>query len=342
MTADFMKSTFSTSWFSMAGLLCGFALCAAAAEDDPNRFSLGLRMGFNIDAKFKDAGSASQPGPATGGGLDRTYDDGFVRQDASGNQGGMTWNWGYDRADQIAGQNLSLHSSSASALPSLSRNEDPQIGAELGYERRLGEWSWAKYGLLAAFNFTDVEIRGSRSAVADGTLLTDSYALGGIVPPVPPYAGSWDGPGPVIGDSPTRATQLFPGGAAVQSKRQLDAQVYGWRLGPYLEVPLTDWLNAQVSGGLALGVVDSEFTSRESITLAGRTNVRSARESDSDLLAGGYAEAQLSFRLCPRASVFTGAQFQYLPDFEQKAGGQKAELELGSAIFFTLGLKVHF
>jgi hypothetical protein len=329
-------------WYpSMAVVLGSAALCAA--QEDPNRFSLGLRMGLNIDAKFKESGGGAGGaaiGPATGGGLDRVYDDGFVRRDASGNQGGMTWNWGYQNASQVSGDTLLMHGSSAGRVPGFSRSDDPQWGAELGYERRLGEWSWGKWGVQTAFNWTDVEINGRQAATVSSAVVTDAYPLGGIIPPLAPYAGSFAGPGPVIGDSPTRSSAVTS--SVVESKRALDAQVYGWRLGPYLELPVKEWLAVQLSGGLALGVVDSEFRYRDVATGGGTTSVRSGRHSDSDVLAGGYAEAQLSFRVTERASVFTGAQYQYLPDFEQKGRGTKAELELGDAIFVTLGFKLHF
>jgi len=46
------------------------------------------------------ASAQCDPGPATGGGIDRCYDDGFVRVDVSGNAGGYTWYWGYQNSSQ--------------------------------------------------------------------------------------------------------------------------------------------------------------------------------------------------------------------------------------------------
>ena len=43
---------------------------------------------------------ASDPGPPTGHGIDRTYDDGYVLVDITGNSFGLTWNWGYVEASQ--------------------------------------------------------------------------------------------------------------------------------------------------------------------------------------------------------------------------------------------------
>src|SRR5262245_46217918 len=62
-----------------------------------NRIGLSYRMGLNISAKFKKLGGLqlSDPGPATGSTYNRTYDNGYNLVDSSGNNGGTTWNWGY-------------------------------------------------------------------------------------------------------------------------------------------------------------------------------------------------------------------------------------------------------
>lgn len=49
------------------------------------------------------------PGPASGGGVARFYDDGFVRVDATGNSGGYTSFWSYENASQIQGAFISFH-----------------------------------------------------------------------------------------------------------------------------------------------------------------------------------------------------------------------------------------
>lgn len=324
----------------MAVLAAGTVVCQA--QDDPNRFGLGLRMGFNLDAKFKESGGETPRliGPAVGGGIDRTYDDGFVRRDASGNQGGLTWNWGYQDASQVAGTELLLHATGATAVPGFSSDDDAQFGGELVYQRRLGQWSWGKWGLLAAFSVTDVQIDASHRGSVNAFRVTDAYSTGGIIVPGSPYAGSFAGPGPVISDSPARSTTSVLG--AVESTRRLDLQLYGWRLGPYLELPLSERLSLGLGGGLALGYANGEFAYRDVTTIGGVSGTREGGVTDGELLAGGYAEAQLALRLSRRLGVFTSVQYQHLPDFEQSAQGTRAELGLGGGIFLSLGATVNF
>jgi hypothetical protein len=54
----------------------------------------------------------SDPGPPTGGGINRSYDDGFVYVDFTGGAFGYTSFWGYQDSSQIAGSFLSFHSES--------------------------------------------------------------------------------------------------------------------------------------------------------------------------------------------------------------------------------------
>ena len=76
-------------------LVCPLAV--KAADHDMDRFTLGARLPFNVSAKFGFQGGylpGTNPGPGSGSGLNRNYDDGYVRVDADGNAGGVTWYWG--------------------------------------------------------------------------------------------------------------------------------------------------------------------------------------------------------------------------------------------------------
>lgn len=128
--------------------------------------SLPGRLGSTTLGGYVDSGISwlgqSDPGPATGGGIDRMYDDGFVRVDAAGNPGGYTWFWGYQDAAQIQDSFISFHS----------------------------------------------------QAILDENiiqLVTDTYQLSNWFLPSAPYAGSFEGPGPVLPDAPfSRVITIVP------------------------------------------------------------------------------------------------------------------------------------
>src|SRR5215813_4119479 len=109
MISRFLTRTAFAALTFVAALQASFAqstalddrLAAYAADDDgpmaPNRFGLNYRMGLNISVDFRKLGglALSQPGPATGSAVNRTYDNGYNRVDSSTNAGGVTWFWGY-------------------------------------------------------------------------------------------------------------------------------------------------------------------------------------------------------------------------------------------------------
>src|SRR2546425_7401386 len=99
-----------------------------ASSTNQSRLTVRGRLGLNIHAKFSRIGTfpAATDIGGTGSALNHFYDDGYVRVDESGNYGGQTWYWGYDRASQISGNNLPFHSSRASGGASRDVSHDPQ------------------------------------------------------------------------------------------------------------------------------------------------------------------------------------------------------------------------
>lgn len=324
-------------------------------EPSMNRLGLSYRMGFNVSAKFSGLGGYQSPNPLpppTGGDLDRTYDDGFNRRDIS-DADGLTWNWGYeDYPRQISFETdsllLSVSSAEANGV-SKNRDDDPLHGFEVTYQRRISkeeDWHW---GLELAFNYTGLEIRDSHPVFGTVTTITDAYALGGIIPPHAPsgtaYEGTHAGPGALISDTPTRLPPItIPDGALTTGRRNLDATIFGFRLGPYLQVSLGDPLTLSFSSGLAVAIVDSEFKFSERTTIGGKGTpaLRSGRDTTCDVLAGWYAGAQCAWALDEQWSVFGGVQYQDVGHFTQTAAGAKADLDLSKSVFVTLGIGYRF
>ena len=202
-----------------------FPLSTIGQSEPPNRVSLSFRSTFNIGARFsgpESRPSGADPGPFLASGINRNYEDGYVRVDSEGNAQGLTWNWGYRDASQVQADALHFHSASVSGSGNLPKmTDDPNLGFEFAWERRLFQFKNGRAGIKGAFNFTDVEIRDRRKISRDLILLTDVYPLNGIIPPGSgmagefQYAGTFDGPGPVIDDHPeSRNVTTIPGGGA--------------------------------------------------------------------------------------------------------------------------------
>jgi hypothetical protein len=317
-----------------------------AASPPAERFTVAYRLGFNLSADFQDnAGfaSAAAIGPATGGGLNRTYDDGFNQVDITGNAGGQTWNWGYNDASQLPDNDTVVMSSSVidPAAPINGAKDDPHHGFELGYSRHCGHIGPVRWGLEAAAGWMSVNLGDARALTATTTRTVDAYPLGGIIAPVAPYAGTFAGPGPLIGDSPTRT--VTPGLATIAGQREVEAQLFSVRLGPMLEIPLTAGLTFNLGGGFAFTYVDGEFSYQETATVPGASpRFRSGSDSRTDALVGGYLSGGLAWQLSPQWSAFAGAQFVHTGNARFTAGDRSATLRLGSSVFVTAGLGFSF
>jgi len=312
------------------------------------RIGLNYQGAFNVRASFKHLGNfpaASNPGPATGGGIDRFYDDGFNRVDASGNAGGLTTYWSYQSPSQVPGNDtVVMHSSSvSSAHNSGAITDDPQHGFELTYAWPLSTGKTWRWGLAAAFGFTDLSIKQNENYAGNLVRLSDAFTLGGITPPIAPYTGTFSGPGPLLGDTPGRTITTIANAVSVASQEQLNGQFYQLRLGPYLEIPLTQHAAICLGGGLAGAVVHTAFEFNETGSLAGSgTFSASGRNWNSDGAVGGYASAQFLWALSRHVALTAGGQYQSTGRFNQSIDGREAELDLRNVIFVSAGLGYAF
>lgn len=318
-------------------LLCSGILMAADTRP-PNRFSLGPRFALNISADFTQLGGVS-PDPAPG-----FYDDGYNLPDISGSQDGTTWNWGYQRPAQYEDDTIRLNSSSSPAnVAAPDATNDPQYGFELAYARELVPWGPTRWGIETAFGYTAIAIRDTRALAGDVVQVTDSFGLDGVIPPLAPYYGSFDGPGPLLGTVPSSQTRFQAGAASLAGRRTLDADLFAWRLGPYLEWPVAPPISIQLGGGLAVAYVNSRFAYSETVTLPELESVeRSGSGSSDGWLVGGYLDTRVNAAVSSRVSVFAGAQYQTLGQFTQETDGKRARLDLRQGILVHAGASFHF
>jgi hypothetical protein len=315
----------------LAAILVGLSAVAQPNDAPENRFNLNYRAGFNIKADFKNLGRSGLPGGPSVTGL--SYEDGFVRPNSVPNDLGLSWNWGYQNANQVVGDNIVMTSSQRGKLGN-DREDSPANGVELSYNRRLGWWGKAAWGLEGAINYTGLEI-GNNANPAASVLTAHAFNLGGAIPPTAPYSGTPEGPGILISETPTAVSM------AVHSS--LETTLVGLRLGPYLEYPFGEKWALSLSGGFALVWADSDLRFRETVSLGGtEATLRTGSDSSSEWLPGFYVGANIAYKFCRSGSMFVGAQFQDVGDQTLKALDKQAKLDLSQSIFLNVGFSYSF
>lgn len=329
---------------------------AASAQRNPatNRLTFSARFALNISAKFTGTTPIVVPPPptrTTPDGDNYNYDDGYVLPDVSGSGDGYTWYWGYDNsASQVnAGDNTILFTRSAGPATLRSPLDDePSLGAELNYTRQLGVTEHFRYGFEGAVNYLNISLRGGSHSLRGPITTFVHTTTPGTTPPSAtpdnPFLGSFDGPGFVIGATPTSSTTAEGVVGTVTGSRELDADLWGGRVGPYLEYYLNDDVSVSLSGGLAVGWLDNSVSWNETVTFTSGSGLPPdiGRGSDQQFLCGFYLAANAYWRLSEHWSAAGSLQYQNLGTYDQTFGTRKAELDLSSSLFVTLGVSYNF
>jgi len=317
-----------------------FVMHSEDSTDNANRFFFGPRFGMNFKADFNNSAPLFSPvNPGTTlPGANHTYNDGYVLVDSSGNAGGRTWNWGYHNPSQVAGDSMQFHAIQSSG--SSSTTGDPQYGGELVYQRVISPLPLlpsGRWGLEAGFGLTEINLQDNRSGSVG--VITDTYALNGVLPPSAGYNGTFNGPGALLGDTPTRTL----GSAALTSNQKLSGQLFSLRLGPFAEWNLTSELSLAASVGLTLApaIIDYDFSETGSL-LGGGTYSDSGHASKTELLYGPYVGAMLRYDFSKSWGVYVGAQFQSLNNMDISSGTHTARLDQSATVYGTVGLSWSF
>ena len=359
-----MKKKNPTGWrVPMTGALILATTVSAEQGVTPylnttNRVTLSLRFGLNISGGFKGVGSTFAPGAPlkntrfTPHGDKYNYDDGYALPDISGSTDGYSWYWGYDAANQVdatAANTIDLHRTDATGMPGKNSSDDdgPNLGAEVAWNYELGrdEWRQIYYGVEMAVNWMPFDI--SRHNGYDVTLasVTDTYGYTpGTTPPAGnlPYQGAYaNGNFTIFYPRQSTATTLASARFIVQ--QDFDANIWGFRVGPYIEyLPSEKW-SLHLSGGLALGLIDANASWKEtlSVTGGGTTSV-SGGGDDLSLLAGFYIGVSAQYKFNDRWSVEAGVQYQDIGTYDHNFGGRSVELDLSSSVFVHAGISYSF
>jgi hypothetical protein len=236
---------------------------------------------------------------------------------------------------------------SPSSSGSSSQDSAPYLGAELSYSRELGRRGRWHYGFEVAANYMSFSMQDNTSSSSTTTHTADTYPFtAGTTPPAAtpanPYQGSYEGPGFLIGATPVNSTTNFITTTTING-RQFDADIWGFRLGPYLGTSLGTNLDLYASGGLAVGLVSCSMSWKQTVSdTGGGSTTTTASATDLTAQWGFYVGADACWRFSDRWSAMGGVQYQNLGKYQHSFSGQTVELDLSKSIFVSLGLSYNF
>ncbi len=261
---------------------------------------------------------------------------------------GLTTNFSYRNDGQVnaAADTLTFGSTGGTAFGNPGRVGDGDDKGASPYVDLLYLVPIAE-GLSAGFSMT-FSASGLDSSVRSpfqrfGVTSTDVYELSGVIPPLAPYTGSVEGPGPVIPNAPaTRTvTQALVGTQDYVFESQTD--LYSLAFGGDLRwQPGGKWF-VTAGAGVVLNVVD--WDAGYSVTLlnpaTGAPAPVSASASGTSLLLGVYGEVGVGYEITEDWSVNSFFRYDATEDLKDSVGGSDFETDL-SGWSLGLGLEYRF
>ena len=333
------------------------------------RLSMPLTQRANI--KSSSGTSGSVPADPSEGYVERQYADGYVKPDRGTEDpdsivSGLTWDWGADNVQsQYSNKKMEFHTDAARWSESVSSSSFSSDFAS-GYEsdrdflvgvEAMGGWTfWNNRTFDAAvdagFRFYGSGYLDAESKYSYGTSVTttrkeyrfvDSYDASGWTGDVPEgsYTGTADGPGRLIGATPTRREELLNSSSSTREEyysysgdTRLIYRIWDLRLGPTLGWHVTDWF--ALRGGVygLLGLVDASLKTDSGLSDASSSTCEAVFG-----MAFGLS-AQVNFT--DSIFLYGGAEYDWWTDsVDLNAGGAEAEIKLSDFVI-SLGLGVEF
>lgn len=312
------------------------------SDDWTRHFRIGAMVALNARANFSMHGNFNISGNdlATG-----NFDDGYIRQDSTGNAGGYSSYWGYNNNSQFdaASSTLTLHSASTFSGQSDTRASDSfSAGFDLAYGDSYWTWNNAKIGWEFGFGILPISITDSSPMNVGVTQNSYAFQSLGFTPTPTPYQGTYDGIGGALIATNGSLTSSSTTTGHLTGTRTLDTTLYTFRLGPTVYWDLNDSLGLYLGGGPALGFASSTLAYDESITYGSSTAVNRGSVDATSIVYGGYVNATLVYHAPEKADLYIGVQYMPLSDVTVEGNNRRAQLDLGGEIYISAGVNWPF
>jgi len=344
-----------------------------------NHLRFGLHFVGGPKVAFGQLGavpSAANIGDPTG--LEnRAYNDGNVlldqrkAQDGSLVGDGLTNSWNFVNTSQAtASGDLAFHDYTST---SLGASERAKSNTAAGWELQVGH-SLGKIGrkvdfsVVGGFSFSSIDAKASAVVPGLMTTVTDVYPLYGQDVPTPPYSAPQSGSqyvydangnqvldiygnpttttfdnSTLLGNQPNRTTTTNV--ADVQGYWQLKGAYYTLKVGPMLQVPITERIKFSVGAGVGVALVGTTYSVDE-ILQVGDVNDSTVEAKDSQsrfvMLPLYYANADAEYWVTERSGFYLGVNGQKSGSYDQSVGGRTATIDLGTTYGVQSGITLRF
>jgi hypothetical protein len=337
----------SSTRLGLAGLL--FAVGSSFGSPLEQSFDVGALALLNVKVS-----ATTRPGSAPSLLLStsRTYLDGYNLPDSSGDIGegapglaSRTSNFGYVNSQQIdlAAGTLALHALVPVGGTYLNQNASGSAGVEFKYRILYQTSDQSAFGVELRAGRTSFDSTQRGAIPVPFQQITDTYALGGVVPPAAPYSGAFSiQPGtPRIGDTATRTTSTIQGTA--QGSRSFDSDGWLMRLGAVWRTVRTNSFSLEVHGGPAVLAVKESFAINQTITSSANVAFSDVTTASRRLTtAAAYAGLAGSVRFSRNWEISAGADWFDAGQTSVHSPSTTARFDYSKVLLANLGVGYRF
>jgi hypothetical protein len=289
---------------------------------------------------------------------DRTYDDGFVNIGAATPGTGLTTNWGYNSSSQNQGGNLTfsraggerrdVYGSSGTHSASWSKGKDTDVGPYLELSYSVPIRKGMTIGAGVSFMSTSIDrSRGglttfSQNQTVDVYNVTavDTYRLGGVIPPLSPYTGSYAGPGPLINNTPDNQSytetisNTLTANFIDSISEQFDMNLHTLGIGGQMEWWPSPQSFLQAGAGVAVNIADWSASRDERVlqSMNGAAATEHSRQvydsGGDDILLGFYLQATVGWQINVSWSVQAFGRYDWNESLEGAVSNSTFDVDL--------------
>ena len=320
------------------------------------RFSTGsYSQDFSTVELTGEPFSVASAAGAIAGSIDRNYDDGFVKIDATDSFGEVTWNWSYEDSLQVDGNFIRFTDSSGRDVSHDYSDSFDQYqwadglnggGPLLQVSYDVEDWRSLKIAASMELSFVDVYRAKNSSTFAaqrisntSQTIVQDTFGLGGTVPPEPPHVGTFADPGPLINSIPSDRSVIVQDFSnetfnfANHIKESLDFSLV--TLSPGISASIIrEKYYFDFGLGLSLNIINWEARFKESLNELNdgakgqEINSWESVSSGNDLLFGAFLHAATGMQISEALSFSVFVRRDWASALKAEAGPSNFDLQL--------------